>query len=200
MKKYIILIVAFICCVVFVGFTGFYLGSKTANKSQYTSNVSSQSDNSTENTTDIEQIKSELRAEIRAEVQAEYISQINDLQNQINELIAYETELAEQEPIEEEPTQEVTPPVQETTQPVQQSSTQDTTPVQQKPAYLNVHDVTCSISGGSSAIEAALRSAVDSSSGVAMADADSITGIGTFPIYWTSSDGATATSYITITE
>ena len=172
-----------------------------------------------------EELKDEVKEEVRTELYDEVYEQAmadveTELQKRLDELEA------EQKAAEEEATTEET---EETTEaPVQQSSNKPSGDgnsggnsggnssgnsggnsggnggsTETKPKadpYIHVHDVTASASGGTAAIEAALNSAVDGSSGTVMCDTSAITGIGTFPVYWTATDGATATSYITITE
>ena len=228
MKKstLILLIGAFVLCLGLVGGTGYYIGTKTVQPVQQTKATET---DATETTVDTEALKAELRKEVeeelykelyekaekeaRATVEAELEARIAELQEE-----ADKAEEAKKQEEEEATKQEETKAdtgnnktetkkdnTQKTTeQPKQEQTTeqpkQEQTTEQPKKAYINVHDVSASASGGSAAIEAALNSAVDSSSGTVYCDPSSITGIGTFPIYWTSTDGATATSYITITE
>ena len=228
MKKttIILLCVAAVACMALTGFTGYYIGSKSHKQdtTQVASNPLAEA-----TTTDVidevtlasikEELKNEVKEEVRTELYDEVYEQAmadveTELQKRLDELEAEQKE-AEEEAAKQEETKTDTENnktetkkdnTQKTTeQPKQEQTTEQpkqeqTTEQPKQKAYINVHDVTASASGGSAAIEAALNSAVDSSSGTVYCNASSITGIGTFPIYWTSTDGATATSYITITE
>lgn len=221
MKKstIILLIGAFIVCLGFVGVTGYYIGSKSSKSVQ-------QTEPTVEATTSNDVLRDEIRAELKEEVKEEVRQELYDevyeeaysaayttieseLDAKINELQEEADKQAEEaaKEAEEQQTTEAPKSSGGNSNGNHQQSTQTTReePTTQAPApkadpYINVHDVTASASGGTAAIEAALNSAVDSSSGTVTCNTSSITGIGTFPIYWTSSDGATATSYITITE
>ncbi len=227
MKKstLILLIGAFVLCLGLVGGTGYYIGTKTVQPVQQTKATET---DATETNVDTEALKAELRKEVeeelykelyekaekeaRATVEAELEARIAELQEEADkaeEAKKQEEEAAKQEETKADNNKAETKKDNTQKTETQKTETQKTTeqPKQEQPteqpkqqAYINVHDVSASASGGSAAIEAALNGAVDSSSGTVYCNASSITGIGTFPIYWTSTDGATATSYITITE
>lgn len=210
MKKFSILIVlGFILCIGLVGATGYYIGSKTQKPVQQSKDIYSTS----EVATDTDALKAKLKEEVRAELydevyeeayDAAYKAIEADLDAKINEL-QEEAKVAEEEAKATKNTETTESPKKDTNT----NNTNNTNNSSVKPstterptvqAYINVHDVTASASGGTAAIESALNGAVDSSSGTVTCNTSAITGIGTFPIYWTSTDGATATSYITITE
>ena len=227
MKKstLILLIGAFVLCLGLVGGTGYYIGTKTVQPVQQTVATETDAVN-----VDTEALKAELRKEVeeelykelyekaekeaRATVEAELEARIAELQEEADkaeEAKKQEEEAAKQEETKadtgnnktetkKDNTQKTETQKTETPKTTEQPKQETTTEQPKQQAYINVHDVTASASGGSAAIEAALNGAVDSSSGTVYCNASSITGIGTFPIYWTSTDGATATSYITITE
>lgn len=223
MKKstIILLIGAFILCLGFVGVTGYYIGSKSSKSVQQTEPTV---ETATSNDALRDEIRAELKEEVKEEVRQELYDEVyeeaynaayttieSELDAKINELQEEADKQAEEAAKEAEEQQQTTEAPKSSgggnSNGNHQQSTQTTKeePTTQAPApkadpYINVHDVTASASGGTAAIEAALNSAVDSSSGTVTCNTSSITGIGTFPIYWTSSDGATATSYITITE
>jgi flagellar basal body-associated protein FliL len=218
MKKttIILLCVAAVVCMALTGFTGYYIGSKS-HKQDTTQVASNPLEDAT--TTDaideatLASIKEELKDEVKEEVRTEIYDEVyeqamadveTELQKRLDELEA------EQNATEEATTTEESEGTTEA--PAQQSSNRPSgggnsrgnggsTETEPKVApYIHVHDVTASASGGTAAIEVALNSAVDGSSGTVMCDPSTITGTGTFPVYWTATDGATATSYITITE
>ena len=229
MKKttIILLCVAAVACMALTGFTGYYIGSKSHKQdtTQVASNPLAEA-----TTTDVidevtlasikEELKNEVKEEVRTELYDEVYEQAmadveTELQKRLDELEAEQKEAEEEAAKQEETktdtennktetkkdnTQKTETQKTETPKTTEQPKQEQTTEQPKQQAYINVHDVSASASGGSAAIEAALNSAVDSSSGTVWCDASSITGIGTFPIYWNSSDGATATSYITITE
>lgn len=222
MKKstIILLIGAFIVCLGFVGVTGYYIGSKSSKSAQQTEPTI---ETATNNDALREEIRAELKEEVKEEVRAELYDEVyeeaynaayttieSELDAKINELQEEADKQAEEEAAKEAEEQQTTEAPKSSggnNNGNHQQSTQTTReePTTQAPApkadpYINVHDVTASASGGTAAIEAALNSAVDGSSGTVMCDPSAITGIGTFPVYWTATDGATATSYITITE
>lgn len=209
----IIISISFIISICLVGFTCFYLGSKISNNKV----VVNQSEESiTSEIIDNSDLKIELKEELRSEVKEEVRNELYDeiyaevmekVQNDLSTQIALlqeeeEKRLAEELAAAEEAARQEAENQSKNDKPAQQS--QPSAPQQSsKPKtepYIKVHDVTVSASAGTAGIQAALESAVDACSGVVMTDASSIVGIGTFPIYWTASDGATATSYITITE
>lgn len=218
MKKttIILLCIAAVVCMVLVGFTGYYIGSKS-HKQDTTQVATNPLEETTEvATTDVEAIKAELREEVKEEVRKELYDEIYnqamaDVEASLDEKLA---ELdAEQQAAEEEAAKEAEEASKNTETQTQQTTTKPSnnggntnnnsggkTESPKTTPYIKVHDVSASMSGGNDAIEAALKSAVDASSGTVMCDPSAITGLGTFPVYWTSTDGATATSYITITE
>ena len=211
MKKFsILIVVGCILCIGLAGATGYYIGSKTQKPVQQSNTTESKSKIATDTDALKAQLKEEVRAELYDEVYEEaydaaYKAIEADLDAKINEL-QEDVKASEEEEKATETTEVAESPKHENTQPTNgnnvgggehKPSTTERPAVQ---AYINVHDVTASMSGGTAAIEAALNGAVDSSSGTVTCDTSSITGIGTFPVYWTSTDGATATSYITITE
>ena len=212
MKKFsILIVVGCILCIGLAGATGYYIGSKTQKPVQQSNTTESKSKIATDTDALKAQLKEEVRAELYDEVYEEaydaaYKAIEADLDAKIDELQKEAAKASEEKSNATKTTEVAESPKHENTQPTNgnnegggehKPSTTERPAVQ---AYINVHDVTASMSGGTAAIEAALNGAVDSSSGTVTCDTSSITGIGTFPIYWTSSDGATATSYITITE
>lgn len=232
MKKttIILLCVAAVVCMVLVGFTGYYIGSKSHKQdtTQVATNPLEETATTEVATADVEAIKAELREEVKEEVRQELYDEIYnqamaDVETSLNERLAEleaEQKAAEEEAAkvaEEAAAKEAEQPKQTTTKPSNGGGNSGTntgnnnnnnnnnngggkTETPKVTPYIKVHDVSASMSGGTAAIEAALNSAVDASSGTVMCDASSITGLGTFPVYWTATDGATATSYITITE
>lgn len=223
MKKttIILLCIAAVVCMVLVGFTGYYIGSKS-HKQDTTQVATNPLEETTEvATTDVETIKAELREEVKEEVRKELYDEIynqamTDVEASLDEKLAEleaEQQAAEEETVKdtEESSKNTEPQTQQTTtKPSNNNGNSDNnsgnnnsggkTESPKTTPYIKVHDVSASMSGGNDAIEAALKSAVDASSGTVMCDPSAITGLGTFPVYWTSTDGATATSYITITE
>lgn len=213
MKKttIVLLIGAFIICLGFVGVTGYYIGSKSVKQTKSTVETTNN------NNALREEIRAELKEEVREEVRQELYDEVKseveaEVAAHLEERIATLQSESEEVPIVEDENEVVpesklkssgntTQPTRSTTTTQAQSQTSTQTQNQTKPnVYIKVHDVSASMSGGSAAIEAALNNAVDSSSGTVICDTSSIAGIGRFPVYWSSTDGATATSYITITE
>ena len=212
MKKstIILLICAFIVCLGLVGVTGYYIGSKAQKPVQQTTTE-------TANEEATEALKAQLKEEVKEEVRAELYDEVyEEAYNAAYTTIEDDLDAKIKELQEEVKASEEEEKATETTE-VAESPKKDTKPTngnnvgggEHKPAnterpvvqaYIHVHDVTAAAGGGTAAIEAALNSAVDSSSGIVTSNTISITGIGTFPVYWTDTDGATATSYITITE
>lgn len=219
MKKstIILLIGAFVVCLGLVGVTGYYIGSKAQTPVQQTTTKTASEE-------DTEALKAQLKEEVKEEVRAELYDEVyeeaynaayttieSELDTKINELQEEANKQAEEAAKEAEEQQQTTEATkssdggnnsgnhQQSTQTTKEGHTTQATAPKVDP-YIHVHDVTASASGGTAAIEAALNSAVDVSSGTVMCDTSAITGIGTFPVYWTATDGATATSYITITE
>lgn len=216
MKKFsILIVVGCILCIGLAGATGYYIGSKTQKPVQSSNNTDSKTKVATD--TDANTLKAQLKEEVRAELydevyeeayDAAYKAIEADLDAKIDELQKEAAKASEEKSNTTKTTEVTESPKHENTQPTNSNnvggdggehkpSTTERPAVQ---AYINVHDVTASMSGGTAAIEAALNGAVDSSSGTVTCDTSSITGIGTFPVYWTSTDGATAISYITVTE
>ena len=212
MKKFsILIVVGCILCIGLAGATGYYIGSKTQKPVQQSNTTESKPKIATDTDALKAQLKEEVRAELYDEVYEEaydaaYKAIEADLDAKINEL-QEDVKASEEEEKATETTEAAESPKKDT-KPTNgnnvggdggehKPSTTERPAVQ---AYINVHDVTASMSGGTAAIEAALNGAVDSSSGTVTCDTSSITGIGTFPVYWTSTDGATAISYITVTE
>ena len=212
MKKFsILIVVGCILCIGLAGATGYYIGSKTQKPVQQSNTIESKSKIATDTDSLKAQLKEEVRQELYDEVYEEayaaaYKAIEADLDAKIDELQKEAAKASEEKSNTTKTTEVAESPKHENTQPTNgnnegggehKPSTTERPTVQ---AYINVHDVTASMSGGTAAIESALNSAVDSSSGTVTCDTSSITGIGTFPVYWTSTDGATATSYITITD
>ena len=206
MKKFsILIVVGCILCIGLAGATGYYIGSKTQKPVQLSDNIDSKPKVATD--TDANTLKAQLKEEVRSELydevyeeayDAAYKAIEADLDAKIDELQKEATKASEAPKSSNNGGNGSGNHQQSTQAPKEEPVTQ--APAPKADPYINVHDVTASASGGTAAIEAALRSAVDSSSGTVMSDTSAITGIGTFPVYWTSTDGATATSYITITE
>ena len=212
MKKFsILIVVGCILCIGLAGATGYYIGSKTQKPVKQSNTTESKSKIATDTDALKAQLKEEVRAELYDEVYEEaydaaYKAIEADLDAKINEL-QEDVKASEEEEKATETTEAAESPKKDT-KPTNgnnvggdggehKPSTTERPAVQ---SYINGDGVTASMSGGTAAIEAALNGAVDSSSGTVTCDTSSITGIGTFPVYWTSTDGATATSYITITE
>lgn len=207
----ILLISTFVVCLVFVGVTGYYIGSKSTKQTKSivettTSNDALREEIRAELKEEVkDEVRQELYDEVKSEVEAEVAANLEEriaaLQSESEEVLIIDDEtevVPESKPTSSENT---TKPTQSTTTtPVQSQISTQTQNQTKLNAYIKVHDVSVSMSGGSAAIEAALNNAVDSSSGTVICDTSSIAGIGRFPIYWSSTDGATATSYITITE
>lgn len=225
----IILCLSVAICLVLTGFTGYYIGTKNSkpDSTKVATNPLEEANNDETQTTDsivdVEAIKESLREEVREEVKAEVYDDIYEqvmtdveanLQARIDEL------LEEQRKADEEAAAKAEEEASDKAAKEEASNKNNTSNnnsnnnsnknnennnnggggTTQKPPktepYINVHDITCSMSD----IQSAIYGAVDSSSGTVMCDLSTITGYGTFTIYWTSTDGATATSKVTITE
>lgn len=220
MKKttIILLCASMVVCLGLTGLTGYYIGSKT-NRSSETKVATNplevvEETTISDNQVDIDAIKDELRDEVKDEVRDELYDEIynqaitdveTELQNRIDALVEEQQKADEEAAAAEAEASKNKSNKKESTTPVNTSKPQTNnggggTSAQSKPAqttpYIKVHDITCSMS----TIQSAIYGAVDGSSGTVMCDLSNITGCGTYTVYWTASDGATATSRVTITE
>lgn len=222
MKKttVIILCLSFVVCLVLTGFTGYYIGTKNSkpDSTKVATNpleeVNNDETQTTDSTVDVEAIKESLREEVREEVRAEvyddiYEQVMNDveanLQARIDELVE-EQKKADAEAEAKDDNKNNTSNDNSNHASNNNSNNNnvnnnndDEVTTQAPPKtepYIKVHDITCKMSD----IESAIYGAVDGSSGTVMCDLSTITGYGTFTVYWTSTDGATATSKVTIIE
>lgn len=181
----IIVGIAFIICIGFAGATGYYVGNKMSSNQESAKQLIVNPDDVPESVKN--QIKDDLRNELEAEIRADVIKQYTEMLNQSQtENNANSEDLTESN-------------VDKTDKKTEEKQSNTRTSYNKKP-FIKVHDVTVSDSAGPAALEQAINSALDDCSSTAVADANDIDGIGTFPITWTSADGASATSYITITE
>lgn len=175
--------IAFIICIGFAGATGYYVGNKMSSNQESTKQSILSPDDVPESVKN--QIKDDLRNELEAEIRADVIKQYTEMLNQS------QTE----NKIEESTNSDAN----KTDKKAEEKQSNVRTSYNNKP-FIKVHDVTVSNSAGDAALEQAINSALDDCSSTAVADANDIDGIGTFQITWTSTDGATATSNITVTE
>jgi hypothetical protein len=88
-----------------------------------------------------------------------------------------------------------------TTQATTQATTEATTQAAPDPYISGVHDISVSVGTDYNTMVASLISGV-TGSGYVSCDYSSVnlTVAGTYPVYWSSDDGASATSYVTVTE